>query len=271
MDNIIDFFCSYKVGAICNFIIIIYGAILIKNIVIFLYKKSLFCKLKIFCHILALKIKEKAIILLFIAFLIATIYLSSIIFVNNFFINVNDIKTILLSSLTTILIIDAIKSFEKSQNVNFELVKNIFIEKCWNIFVILDAKEKGITNNMELSNYFLKLPTNNLTKNIAEKFIGFKTIYPNEKEYLKELYEKIPADIETLIKFVIPELYNVAISKKLLTKINQFNFELLRIQEVQQIKNNQNLAKKENSLNHLLHTIESLWESLYVEQEKFYK
>lgn len=265
MNKILDFLTSYEIGAICNFIILIYGSILIKNILVCLYKKSQLDKLKIFWNILFLRIKENVIILLILFLLIILTYL----FGDNKIIN--DIKTILLSTLTTILIVDSLNSFQKAQNINFELVKNIFIEKCWNIFVTLDVKEKNITNEEEIRNYYLKCPNTNLTPKINEKFEGFKTNYKDENEYFIELFKKNLSDIEMLIKFVIPNLYKIAISENFINKIEQFEFELLRLNEKYQISEIVNIPKKENSINHLLIIIQELWSFLYKEQDKFYK
>ena len=74
-----------------------------------------------------------------------------------------------------------------------------------------------------------------------------------------------------LIHFVVPNLYKIAVSNELIAKVEQFNFELLRLKEKYNNKGIPNATQNEDCINHLLHVIKELWEYLYKEQELFYK
>lgn len=268
MNKIFDFLCTYEIDAICNFIILVYGAILLKNMIVFFYRKLSFNKMKLFITICMVRFKEKLFILLGLIVLLCVFYKLSLFYPNKL---VDSINTILLSTFTTIFVIDIVNTFQKIQNINFELVKNIFIEKCWNIFVTLHIKENNITDTEKIKKLYSKLPNNNLTPTINDKIKDFKIKYENEYEYFLELFNKIPADIELLIHFVVPNLYKIAVSNELITNVEQFNFELLRLKEKYNNKGIPNATQNEDSINHLLHVIKELWEYLYKEQELFYK
>lgn len=114
MNKIFNFLCTSKIGSNCN-------------------------KIKLFITIFMVRFKEKLFILLGLIILLCIFYKLSLFYPNKL---VDSINTILLSTFTTIFVIDIVNTFQKIQNINFELVKNIFIEKCWNIFVTLHIKKK---------------------------------------------------------------------------------------------------------------------------------
>ena len=243
MNKIFNFLCTSKIGSNCN-------------------------KIKLFITIFMVRFKEKLFILLGLIILLCIFYKLSLFYPNKL---VDSINTILLSTFTTIFVIDIVNTFQKIQNINFELVKNIFIEKCWNIFVTLHIKKNNITDTEKIKELYSKRPNSNLTPAIKDKIKYFNTEYKNEYEYFLELFNKIPADIELLIHFVVPNLYKIAISNKLIANVEQFNFELLRLKEKYNNKGIPNATQNEDSINHLSLVIEDLWKYLYKEQELFYK
>lgn len=212
----------------------------------------------LFVIILKEKIKEKLILVI----LLAILY-----FLLHYF-KLNTICDYIVNVFITIIIYDSIDTFYRVLNSNFELVKNIFIEKCWRIYKTLLIKEKNIKDENEIKNEY-KLLNTDLTKTIFEKIKNSPKIYKPDDEYLKELFNKIPNDINLFIIYLIPQLKNIAITNRLYRSVNQLEFEFLRAKELNSSIMSDSCVNMELSLNHLLHALENVWKDLYNEQ-KFY-
>ena len=176
--------------------------------------------------------------------------------------------------LITIFIIKTIETINKIKLENkFELTKNIFIEILNSIINSFGYLENDQPYNNSTPD------TNINTPNIKNKFPKFQ-IHENLphfkiRAYINHLISEYNTELELLRNWVIPSFKRQAISKNFYQALNQLEFEICRIRQLQQFSNMNNINKKydaleENSLNHLENTLRDFWKSLYEEYNKFY-